>query len=66
LFVHERLSTKGIIETLKGHRKDKDAEQLTMAEAFGDPQRPVTDQVLKAYEYRDKGVHYSTRPSFWG
>jgi adenine-specific DNA-methyltransferase len=57
LFVHERLSTKGIIETLKGHRKDKGAEQLTMAELFGDPQRPVTDQVLKAYEYRDKWVN---------
>ena len=46
LFVHERLSTKGIIETLQGHRKDKGAEQLTMAELFGDPQLPVTDQVL--------------------
>jgi adenine-specific DNA-methyltransferase len=57
LFVHERLSTKGIIETLQGHRKDKGAEQLTMAELFGDPQRPVTDQVLKAYEYRDKWVN---------
>jgi adenine-specific DNA-methyltransferase len=57
LFVHERLSTKGIIETLKGHRKDKGAEQLTLAELFGDPQRPVTDQVLKAYEYRDKWVN---------
>ncbi|HEX9870881.1 MAG TPA: site-specific DNA-methyltransferase, partial [Candidatus Tectomicrobia bacterium] len=57
LFVHERLSTKGIIETLQGHRKDKGAEQLTMAELFGDPQRPVIDQVLKAYEYRDKWVN---------
>jgi adenine-specific DNA-methyltransferase len=57
LFVHERLSTKGIIETLQGHRKDKGAEQLTLAELFGDPQRPVIDQVLKAYEYRDKWVN---------
>src|SRR3989304_244035 len=57
LFVHERLSTKGIIETLTGHRKDKGAEQLGMFELFGDPQRPVTDQVLKAYEYRDKWVN---------
>jgi adenine-specific DNA-methyltransferase len=57
LFVHERLSTKGIIETLQVHRRDKGAEQLTMAELFGDPQRPVTDQVLKAYEYRDKWVN---------
>ncbi len=57
LFVHERLSTKGIIETLKGHRNDKGAAQLTLAELFGDPQRPVIDQVLKAYEYRDKWVN---------
>jgi adenine-specific DNA-methyltransferase len=57
LFVHERLSTQGIIGTLKGHRKDQGAEQLTMAESFGDPQRPVADQELKAYEYRDKWVN---------
>ena len=35
LFVHERLSTKAIIETLKGHRRDK---QTTMFDLFGDPQ----------------------------
>ena len=57
LFVHERLSTKGIIETLTGHRKKGSQEQLTMFELFGDPQRSVTDQVLKAYEYRDKWVN---------
>ncbi len=50
LFVHERLSTKGILETLKGHKRDR---QLSMADLFGDPQHPVTDQVLKAYEYQD-------------
>src|SRR3990172_862990 len=55
LFVHDRLSTKAIIETLKGHRKKE--EQTNMFELFGDPQRPVTDQVLKAYEYRDKWVN---------
>ncbi len=55
LFVHDRLSTKAIIETLKGHRKKSD--QTNMFELFGDPQRPVTDQVLKAYEYRDKWVN---------
>ncbi len=53
LFVHERLSTKGIIETLKGHKKIK-GEQM---ELFGDPQHSVADQVLKAYEYRDKWVN---------
>lgn len=48
LFVHERLSTKAIIETLKSHRKDKGVEMLDL---FGDPQRPIADQVLKAYEH---------------
>ena len=28
-----------------------------MFELFGDPRHPVTDQVLKAYEYRDKWVN---------
>jgi adenine-specific DNA-methyltransferase len=51
LFVHERLSTKGILETLRGHRRDK---QLTMFDLFGDPQHSVADQVLKAYEHQDK------------
>lgn len=53
LFIHERLSTKGIIETLKGHRKSR-MEQMDL---FGDPQHSITDQVLKAYEYRDKWVN---------
>jgi adenine-specific DNA-methyltransferase len=53
LFVHERLSTKGIIETLKAHRKSKE-EQLSL---FGDPEHPIADQVLRAYEYRDKWVN---------
>ena len=54
LFVHERLSTKAIIETLKGHKRDK---QIDMFDLFGDPQRSVTDQVLKAYEYSDEWVN---------
>lgn len=53
LFVHERLSTKGIIETLKGHKLDP---QLGL-NLFGDPGRSITDQVLKAYEYHDKWVN---------
>src|SRR6202165_1812292 len=43
LFVHERLSTKGILETLKGHLRDR---QLSLADLFSDPQRSITDQVL--------------------
>ena len=57
LFVHERLSTKAIIETLSGHRRGADEAQVSMFELFGDPQRPVRDQVLKAYEYRDNWVN---------
>ena len=54
LFVHERLSTKAIIETLVGHRKDR---QMNMFSLFGDPQHSVADQVLRAYEYKDKWVN---------
>ena len=46
LFVHERLSTKAIIETLEGHKKDTGPEQMGLL--FSDPQRPIADQVLKA------------------
>ena len=52
LFIHERLSTKAIIETLRGHKKGH--EQL---ELFADPQHSIPDQVLKAYEHRDKWVN---------
>lgn len=51
LFIHERLSTRAILETLKAHRRDK---QMTMFDLYGDPQHPVADQVLKAYEFPDK------------
>ena len=54
LFVHERLSTKAIMETLKSHKRDK---QIDMFDLYGDPQHSVTDQVLKAYEYQDKWVN---------
>ena len=57
LFVHERLSTMAIVETLKGHTKEARGGQLGMFELFGDPQRPIADQVLKAYEYRDAWVN---------
>jgi len=54
LFVHERLSTKAIVETLGGHKRDK---QQSMFELFGDPQHSITDQVLRAYEYQDDWVN---------
>jgi adenine-specific DNA-methyltransferase len=55
LFIHERLSTKAIIETLKGHKTDK--QEDFFRELWGDPQHSVTDQVLRAYEYRDDWVN---------
>jgi adenine-specific DNA-methyltransferase len=54
LFIHERLSTKAIIETLKGHKADK---QETLFDLFGDPDHPIYDQVLRAYEHRDQWVN---------
>jgi hypothetical protein len=52
LFIHERLSTKAIIETPKGHLKG--GEQLAL---FADPMHSITDQVLKAYEHKDQWVN---------
>jgi adenine-specific DNA-methyltransferase len=51
LFVHERLSTKAIIETLTSHKRER-----TM-ELFGDPGHSISDQVLKAYEHKDPWVN---------
>jgi len=55
LFIHERLSTKAILETLKGHRFDRN--QTSMFDMWGDPQHSVADQVLRAYEHKDKWVN---------
>jgi adenine-specific DNA-methyltransferase len=54
LFIHERLSTKAILDTLKGHKRDK---QLDMFDLFGDPEHSGTEQILRAYEYQDKWVN---------
>ena len=55
LFVHERLSTKAILETLKGHRRDKQDNFLDAL--YGFQERPLADQLLRAYEYRDDWVN---------
>lgn len=52
LFVHERLSTKVIVETLAGHKRA--SEQMDL---FGDPGHSIVDQTLRAYEYRDRWVN---------
>jgi adenine-specific DNA-methyltransferase len=44
LFIHERLSTKAIIETLAGHKTDKQEDMLAL---FDDPQHLIAYQVLK-------------------
>ena len=53
LFVHERLSTKAILETLTKHRRDQQQE----LELFADPKHSITEQVLRAYEHRDQWVN---------
>jgi adenine-specific DNA-methyltransferase len=47
LFVHERLSTKAILETLAGHERDRQMEM----QLFADPQLPLHQQ-LEAYEHK--------------
>jgi adenine-specific DNA-methyltransferase len=54
LFVHERLSTQKIVQTLVGHKTDK---QIDLFEMFGDPKHSIVDQTLHAYEYPDKWVN---------
>src|SRR6185436_3868638 len=50
LFVHERLSTQAILESVTGWKRDQQVD------LFGDPQRPIAEQ-LRAYEHRDKWVN---------
>ena len=52
LFIHERLSTEGILESVRGRRV-----QEGLFDIYGDPKRSVADQVLHAFEYQDKWVN---------
>ncbi|MFZ4579689.1 MAG: site-specific DNA-methyltransferase, partial [Myxococcota bacterium] len=54
LFVHERLSTRAIIDGLKSHRKQRKQGEFDL---WGTPQQTVTDQVLRAYEHQDGWVN---------
>jgi adenine-specific DNA-methyltransferase len=54
LFIHERLSTQAILETLKGHRRSDLDAQLDL---FGDPHHSIVEQSLRAYEHRDRWVN---------
>jgi len=53
LFIHERLSTQAILETLKGHKREGVDIQGSL---FGDPQRPLAER-MKPYEHLDKWVN---------
>lgn len=50
LFVHERLSTKAILETLRGHVREGVDEQFGL---FGDKRQPLA-QKLRPYEHAEK------------
>ena len=54
LFVHERLSTAAILETLKGHTRDR---QVDMFDLFGESDLPIHERLLKAYEHRNGWVN---------
>ncbi len=51
LFVHERLSTEDIIETVKGHQRNK---QQVLGGFYDQPEHSVASQVTRAYEYLDR------------
>jgi adenine-specific DNA-methyltransferase len=52
LFVHERLSTKAILQTLTGHARDRQMEM----QLFADPQLSLAQQ-LEAYEHTGDWVN---------
>ena len=54
LFVHERLSTAAILETLKGHTRDR---LVDMFDLFGESDLPIHERLLKAYEHRNGWVN---------
>jgi adenine-specific DNA-methyltransferase len=56
LFVHERLSTKAILETLRSHKRER-GKQLSFFDLFGNPGHSIADQVLRAYEHKDEWVN---------
>ena len=48
LFIHERLSTQAILDSVSRYKADK---QLDMFSFFGHPDRSLPEQLLKAYEH---------------
>ena len=54
LFVHERLSTAAILETLKGHTRDR---QIDLFDLFGESNLAIHDRLLRAYEHQNGWVN---------
>jgi adenine-specific DNA-methyltransferase len=50
LFVHERLSTKAILDSVQDKRVNQQTDFLT---ALGGVRRSIADQVLKSYQYAE-------------
>lgn len=53
LFVHERLSTQAILQSVKSHKRDKQ-QSLRL---FADEELDVTDRLLKAYHHQTDWVN---------
>lgn len=53
LFVHERLSTQAILQSVRSHKRDK---QQTL-KLFADEELDVADRLLKAYEHETGWVN---------
>jgi len=53
LFVHERLSTQAILQSVKSHKRDR---QQTLA-LFADEELDTTDRLLKAYQHETDWVN---------
>ena len=51
LFIHERLSTQAILQTLKGRKRDRQQN------LFADVELDITDRILKAYVHKAPWVN---------
>ncbi len=49
LFIHERLSTQAILNSITGHRAVKQDDWIN--DFFGHPERSLPEQLMKAYEH---------------
>jgi adenine-specific DNA-methyltransferase len=49
LFIHERLSTQAILDSVAGQRRVQQADWIS--DFFGHPERTLPEQLMKAYEH---------------